>query len=327
MTFPAATQHAPTTRRSRRGSCAILALIAVSACGTAANSYSPGQLDDDQMNRVKLVVKAFVLSYDNYPELRDELLQDPVATKWFIRDLESRIVNARNGQAEMLGEEKVRIDRVKEATRQRNTPAEWNLPGQRPDSRAIAQIIEIGEPAVDVVVNDLALSPQEFLRGIGIELLTGIGDPAVPALLQLARTGDQQQQRVAARALGEIGAVGASFEALRELARSPEWRIRSDAAKGLANGGAEARDLLIGMLADEDPFVRRKAGESLAAYKDRAAATALVDYLESCKTAKDWTGELAAQKALQAIAGSKGPRAAAAWRRFADEMPSGEDGR
>ena len=81
------------------------------------------------------------------------------------------------------------------------------------------------------------------------------------------------------------------------------------------------------MLGDEDPFVRRKAGEALARYKGRVAATALVDYLESCKSSKDWTGELAAQKALQTIAGSKGPRAAAAWRRFVDEMPAGEDGR
>ncbi|MFT4840189.1 MAG: hypothetical protein ACI8UD_002997 [Planctomycetota bacterium] len=327
MTFPAATHQAPTTLRSHCRRFATLALITVSACGTPANSYSPGQLDDDQRYAVKRVVKAFVLSYEDYPALRDELLKDPVATKWFIRDLESRIVNVRMGQAEMLGEEKVRIDRVREATRQRNTPVEWNLPGQRADSRAIAQIIEIGEPAVDVVINDLALSPQEFLRSIGIELLTGIGDPAVPALLKLASTGEQQQQRVAARALGEIGAVGPSFDALKELARSPVWRIRSDAAKGLAKGGPAARDLLIEMLRDEDAFVRRKAGEALAQYKDRIAATALVDFLESCKTSKDWTGELAAQKALQAIAGTRGPRAAAAWRRFADEMPPGEDGR
>ena len=324
MTFSAATNHGPMAPRC---CLAMLALFAVSACGTTANDYSPGQLNDEQLKRVREVVKAFLNSDENYPELRDEVLKDPVAIKWFVRDLESRIVHAREGQSEMLGEEKVRLDRVKEATRRRGKPAEWSLPGQRPDTRAIAQIIAIGEPAVEVVVNDLALSSQEFLRSIGSELLTGIGDPAVPSLLELANTGDQQQQRVAARALGEIGAVGVSFDALCELARSPVWRIRSDAAKGLANGGPEARDFLVEMLGDEDPFVRRKAGESLARYKDRIAATALIDYLESCMSSEDSAGELAAQKALQAISGTRMVRASSAWRRFVDEMPPGEGGR
>ena len=300
--------------------------VTVAGCGTTSG-YTPGQIDKNQMARCKEVAQAYVDSTPEYPQLRDTLREDPVAIAWFVRYLESEIVQAREGQVELLGEEKVRLDRVKEMQQRSKEPVEWNLPGQRPDSRAIAQIVAIGEPAVAVVVNDLALSPQEFLRSIGIELLTGIGDPAVPALLKLARTGDQQQQRVAARALGEIGARGVAFDALRELAGSAEWRISSDAAQGLAHGGPEARDLLMQMLRDEDAFVRRKAGESLANYKDRVAAVALVDFLEQCQQQKDWTGELAAQKALQGIAGTRTPRAAQAWRRFAEEMDAGEGGR
>ncbi|MFT4511727.1 MAG: HEAT repeat protein [Planctomycetota bacterium] len=327
MTFPAAT-HQP-FRAAHIRCCGLLALLLLgaSACGTAANTYTPGEITKEQKARCRVVAQAFVDSKPEYPALREELREDPVAMAWFVRYLVSEIVHAREGQAEKLGEKKVRIDRVKEATKGRDTPAEWHLPGQHADSRAVGQVIAIGEQAVDVVVHDLVLKPQEFLRAIGVELLTGIGDPAVPALLELASTGDQQQQRVAARALGELGAVGPSFEALKQLARSPVWRIRSDAAKGLASGGPEARDFLIGMLQDEDPFVRRKAGEALARYKDRIAATALIDFLESCKGSKDLTGELAAQKALQAIAGTRGPRSASAWRRFVDEMPSGEDER
>lgn len=319
MTFPAATHQA--FRAAHIRCCGLLALLlfGASACGTASKTYTPGELTKDQKARCRVVAQAFVDSKPEYPALRDELREDPVAMAWFVRYLVSEIVHAREGQAEKLGEKEVRIDR--------NAPAEWHLPGQHADSRAVGQVIAIGEQAVDVVVNDLALKPQEFLRAIGIELLTGIGDPAVPALLKLASIGDQQQQRVAARALGELGAVGLSFDALRQLARSPVWRIRSDAAKGLASGGPEARDFLVGMLQDEDPFVRRKAGEALARYKDRIAATALVDFLESCKSSKDSDGEVAAQTALQAIAGTKGPRAASAWRRFAEEMPPGEDGR
>lgn len=310
--------------RNRCLGAAVSLLLCAASCGTPASNYTPGQLDTDQMSRCRAVAQAYVDNQAEYPQLRDELRADPVAMAWFVRYLETDIVRTREGQVEVLSQEDVRIDRVRAMQKRRDEPVKWDLPGQRPDSRAVAQIIAIGDMAVDVVVNDLALSPQEFLRGIGIELLTGIGEPAVPALLQLARTGEPQQQRVAARALGEIGARGVALDALRELARSPVWRIRSDAATGLSSGGPEARDLLIEMLSDEDAFVRRKAGEALSAYKDRVSAGALVDFLEACKKSEDWMGERAAQKALQGIAGTRLPRAATAWRQFAEELPAGE---
>lgn len=296
-----------------------LVMVVASGCSTATTvDYTPGKLTSEQLARCRAVAQAYVDGEAEYPAMRDALAADPVALAWFVRYLEHEIVQAREGSIEILGEETVPAEDVRPDPK---APTTWHLPGQRPDSRAIAQIVAIGAPAVDVVVHDLALSPQEFLRSIGIEVLTGIGDPAVPALLKLASTGESQQQRVAARALGEIGARGDSLEALRELARSPVWRIRSDAAQGLAKGGPGARDLLIEMLADVDPFVRRKAGESLANYRDRTAATALVDFLDACKEAKDWTGELAAQKALQIMAKAKSPRSPGAWRRFAESLP------
>lgn len=303
-----------------------LAFLLCSGCATTV-AYTPGKLDADQMKQCRAVAQAYVDAKPEYPGLLDELRADPVALAWFVRYLESEIVGAREGQAELLGEEKVRIDRVTAMQGQKKEPAQFDLPGQRADMRAATQIIAIGGPAVEVVVNDLVLSSQEFLRAIGIELLTGIGDPAVPALLRLASTGGQQQQRVAARALGEVGAVGASFDALRELSRSPVWRVRSDAAKGLANGGPAARDLLVEMLDDQDAFVRRMAVESLAGYRSGRVASAIVDYLQSCKKSEDRSGELSAQKALQSMAGVKSPRTAAAWRRFADEMSAEENGR
>ena len=303
-----------------------LGLLICSGCAAEAG-YTPGKLDSDQMKQCRAVAQAYVDAKPEYSGLLDELRADPVALAWFVRYLESEIVGAREGQAELLGEEKVRIDRVKAMRGQNKDPIKFDLPGQRADMRAASQIIAIGGPAVDVVVNDLVLSSQEFLRAIGIELLTGIGDPAVPALLRLASTGGQQQQRVAARALGEVGAVGASFDALRELSRSPVWRVRSDAAKGLANGGPAARDLLVEMLGDEDLFVRRMACQSLAGYRSGRVAAAIVDYLQACQKSEDRSGELSAQKALQSMAGVKSPRTAVAWRRFADEMSTGENGR
>ena len=84
-------------------------------------------------------------------------------------------------------------------------------------------------------------------------------------------------------------------------------------------------DVLSHLLEDGDPFVRRKAAESLGSYPDAVAAAALVGFLEQSKQRNEWPGEVAAQKALQRIAGTSGLRTAAAWRRFADELRGGSE--
>lgn len=296
---------------------ALLSLLAVGCAGTDFQ-YSPGELSVAQRSRCRAVAEAYVESKDEYPSLRDGLKGDPVALAWFVRYLELQIVRLREGSVEVLGEQTVAAEDLRPDPK---APTPWNLPGQRADLRAMGQIVAIGAPAVDVVVHDLASSSQEFLRRIGFELLAGIGDPAVPPLLKLASGGDAQEQRVAARALGEIGAHGEALDALQELSRSPIWRVRSGVAQGLANGGPEARALLVKMLGDEDAFVRRMASQSLANYRDRTAASALVDYLEACKVAEDMPGELAAQKSLRIMAKAKSPRTVSAWRRFVRELP------
>jgi len=305
----------------------LLPLLMLLGCSVTDVNYTPGELDPAQRARCRAVAEAYLARAKDYPAMREGLRDDPVALAWFVRYLELRIVGLREGSVEILGEETVAAEDV----RLEKAAPTMDVPGQRPDQRAVAEIVAIGEPAVTVVVNDLALSSQEFLRGIGFELLAGIGDPAVPALLELASTGDADQQRVAARALGEIGAEGPALAALRTLASSPIWRIRSSAAQGLATGGPQARALLIEMLADQDPFVRRMAGQSLANYRDRVAATALIDYLESCQKSEDLEGELTAQRSLRMMAQVRAPKTISAWRRFAkalpDEIGSKEAGR
>ena len=293
-------------------------------CSLTSERYSPGELSLSQRARCRAVAQAYVDHAPEYPQLLGQLREDQVAIAWFVRYLEAEIVSAREAQAELIGEETVAAEDVRRST---DDPIEWNLPGQPRDRRALGQIVAIGKPAVEVVVHDLVLSQQEFLRAIGIELLTGIGGAAVPALLELAQTEGGQQQRVSARALGRIGARGPALEALRQLAHSGSWRIRSEAASGLAYGSDGARDLLLEMLHDEDAFVRRKAGEALASYRDSVSATALVNFLEACQASGDFKGELAAQKALQGLAKKKGMRTVAAWRQFVEEMASEEVGR
>jgi HEAT repeat protein len=292
--------------------------------GKAGATYTPGDLNAEQRARCREVAQAYVDRAPQYPELLSGLRSDPTAIAWFVRYLEAEIVSVREARTDVVAEETVAAADVPNPN---GEPVAWDLPGQRRDERAFRQIVAIGKPAIDVIVNDLARSSQEFLRSIGIELLARLGDEAVPKLLKLARKGSSQEQRVAARALGQIGARGVSLEALRQLSQSKEWNIRSAAASGLAAGSLGARDLLVQMLGDEDAFVRRKAGEALANYRDSVAVGALVDFLVACQTSKDWEGELSAQTALRTLAKSSGPRSVASWRRFASELAEEEDGR
>jgi len=317
MTLSVATNpHA----RSARIAAGLLGLAVLSGCAGTPETYTPGVMSKEQMVQCRAVAQAYFDRAPEYQELRDELREDELASQWFVRYLIHGIVTMREGQSVLVSEERVRLDQIR---KQRKAPPRFDLPGQRDDLRAIHQIVAMGEPAIEVVIEDLLKDRQEFLRTIGIEVLTGIGDPAVPELLEMAKAGDSRQKGYAARALGAIGARGPALEALRELSRSPEWRVRSDAVQALGTGGVEARTLLIEMLGDEDVFVQRKAAEALANYPDAIAAGALVDFLEQCQKRNEWNGEVAAQDALQRIAGSKGPRTAQAWRRFVEQLREG----
>jgi len=318
------TLFAPTHLRAPDGRCVVaaglLSLAALSACASGPQVYTPGQMTSAQFERCRAVAQAYIDRSPAYASLRDALRGDAVASRWFVRYLEQEVIGVREGQAVLIAEEKVRVDAIRKL---RKETAGFDLPSQRRDRRAIMQIVAMGEPAVEVVVQDLLKSRQEFLRSIGVEVLTGLGDLAVPALLEMVRSGDVSEQLVAARALGAVGATGSALDALRELTGSPRWRVRSTTVQALAGGGVRARALLLRMLSDEDEFVRRKAAEALGNYRDAVAADALVSFLERSKDRNEWSCELAAQKALQQIAGSKGPRSAVAWRSFVDQLREG----
>lgn len=310
----------PRLRALTRCALRVAGVLALAGCAAGLESYNPGEMTKAQFARCREAAQAYVDRAPEYVVLRDALREDPVASRWFVRYLEQEVVRVREGQSEVLSEDKVQADQIRELQK---APAQFDLPGERRDRRAIGQIVAMGAPAVEVVIADLLTSRQEFLRAIGVEVLAGLGDLAVPALLDLVRRGDSRDQRVAARALGAVGPAGPALAALEELTRSPEWRVRSDAVQALVGGGSAARDLLIRMLADGDPFVRRKAAESLGGYRHAVAAAALVSFLEQGKQRNEWPEELAAQKALQQMSGAAGPRTAAAWRRYVEQLREG----
>lgn len=251
--------------------------------------------------------------------LRDQLRQDPDAVAAYVAWLEVQIVRLREGAGGQDGESR-KVLAQNALQMLADDPGEWRIGGARPESAAIDELAWFGELAVPVVVHDLLDPRQAFLRQIGIEILVRIGEPALPSLLAQVRSGDAQQQRVVARALGALGARGAALSALEALTRSSEWTVRADAVQGLHDGDAEARDLLVRMLRDEDAFVRRKAAATLGFYREPATVRALADFLEFCQERKDIDSEVAAQNALQVIAQRRGPRTVAAWQDFADQL-------
>lgn len=377
MTDPVATQPFGAASRIRRAVVGV-ALASLAACGGSSQvrkaDFTPGRLDEQQLARCRELAEAYVARADDYEQKREAMRDDPVALGWFVRYLETDIVRVREGRAEITGRDTLRanpndrrdIERQQGARvrqlREDDGPREWPIVGPRkdgdqdrraPDERAIDEIVAIGEPAVEIVIHDLLLSGQEFLRTIAAEVLAGIGDPAVPALLRIVREGSSAEQRAAVRVLGAVGSDGDALRALAGLSETSEWRLRSEVAQALGGGGAGACAVLVGMVADEDAFVRRQVAKALARHvgerqavdaligmlgdeeaavrRDAAealgshrgavdAVRALVDFLAASQQRRDVDDEVAAQKGLQRYAGETGLRSLARWREFAAEQ-------
>lgn len=319
--------------RARLGVALLLA-----ACGSDAqvrrSDYTPGELDAQQLARCREVAESFQAGADDHAARREQLRDDPAAIGWYVRYLEAEIVRVREGSYAVEGQERFAAARgarddlhdKQQAARIRayragEGAAEWQLVANRPDSRAIAEIVAIGMPAIEVVVNDLLLSGQEFLRSIAVDVLAGIGEPAVAELLRIVREGSVAEQRAAVRALGAIGAGGDAFRALEQLADSSQWRLRSEVARAFGGGGAAARDALIGMLDDDDAFVRRQVAAALGRHRgDAVAMRALVDFLEASQRGEDMDAEVAAQQALQTCSGTRRMRSVADWRAYLETV-------
>lgn len=278
------------------------ALLAACAGGEAR---APSRMSDDQLARLAAVERAYRSASPEYPAMREALRADPVAVAWLVRMFVRDVIAVREGRPLGGDEELLR--------------AAARVPDPVED-RAVAELRQLGAQAVPTLVGDLLRHEQPHPRELGVELLAEVGQPAVPALQQMARDGAPRHRRAAARALGRIGTDDAIVATLAALAGDPDFAVRADALRSL-RGGERAQRLLIERLrADDDPFVRRVAAQTLGGFRSTAAAMALIDHLERCLRERDGAGELAAQAGLQRLAGTRGPRSAAAWREFASRL-------
>ena len=277
----------------------LAASVVFAACTATPPAYQPGELTPDQVTLCRDADRAYHANSPDYPALRERIVVESVMTAWLVRVFVRDLITVREGRP--LGED----DAARAAARIEN-PVE---------ARALAEIRQLGAAAVPTLVGDLLLHSQPQPRELGIELLSLVGAPAVPALQVVARTGEIRPRRSAARALGRIGVDGDVLTTLRELLADRDFTVRADAARSITGGGEPARQLLIQCVQeDRDPFVRRVATAALGNFPGRASAMVLVDSLERCRREQDSDGEIAAQTTLQRLAGVRTMREPAAWR-------------
>lgn len=168
------------------------------------------------------------------------------------------------------------------------------LPEERWRVEAENALVQMGDKAVDVLIGALAhantqvrfhavralsrLGARRALRSLVERLgdadnnhavaiaaehaLIAFGAEAVAPLLDVAKNGREDVRARAVRALGRI--AGAPAEAFRELTRSSDWTVRTQAITALGKRAGEAAvPDLIAALKDPEDWVRRAAAEAL----------------------------------------------------------------
>jgi HEAT repeat protein len=124
-------------------------------------------------------------------------------------------------------------------------------------------LARVGTRATDLVTRLLS-SPDPVRRRGALEIAGAVGDAAyLPALRDIATTGQSRQQALATTALGATGDPAAT-ELLGELLANDDVTVRCRAVAALA-GMADWRNaaVILPLLDDESRTVRREAGLAL----------------------------------------------------------------
>ena len=133
-------------------------------------------------------------------------------------------------------------------------------PATRP--QAADALVDIGTPAVPVLISELGGSWPHKFETSASGVLARIGEPAVPALIEALDNKDFSTRHNAVFALAEMrGVAGAAVPALIERLDDKILLVRSSAAFALVRIGAETRtsEVVLGLLDAMDD-------ESLAPY-------------------------------------------------------------
>jgi HEAT repeat protein len=118
---------------------------------------------------------------------------------------------------------------------------------------------KLGREVVSPVIRRIVAGNNLVARKALATALLWIGAPALPQLLDLLQDGRWQVVRTAVTILGQMGNRDA-VQGLTQAAYHTDNRVRMEAIRSLAGiGGREATLLLIDLLHDKDPAIRKQA--------------------------------------------------------------------
>ena len=136
---------------------------------------------------------------------------------------------------------------------------------------AIQVLIDRGAPAVPFVLEDLVKNRYRAVHGDFIQILTGIGTPALSDLLKAAGdSGTPPAVKIQLiRIVGDIGdtSAAAGLEALHSATTDEGLRMEINTALYLL-GNEDSEDRIIEGLGDANPVVRRAAAKSMMYLKE-----------------------------------------------------------
>jgi HEAT repeat protein len=140
-------------------------------------------------------------------------------------------------------------------------------------------VVEETPAVVEPPQDDGQVAPSNAVRILAARLLGGLPAPgaqAVRDLMQAYRDGDEELRREIIVALGRIGDHEALPVVVHGLA-AEEQEIRSAALDALERfpGVSAADEHLVELLADEDPYIRERAVQTIGASKSPTALGAL----------------------------------------------------
>ena len=140
----------------------------------------------------------------------------------------------------------------------------WNSQKDERRHEAFRRLVEIGEPAVPVLV-ELLLEEEIPVSGDALNALCALGPRAATAVPELVRAVEEARRSDVAWALGCIGpAAAAAVPVLAEVAQSRDAKLREAATHALGQIGGSGRDALERAAHDADAAVRASAVAGLA---------------------------------------------------------------
>jgi hypothetical protein len=261
------------------------------------------EISDEKQQRLVQGEQLYRADDPAFDSLRDELARDPETAYWLTHMLVFDLVVAwQNSESN--------DQRLFQSVLGKQYPAV---------ERALRHVDAMGEATIECLVEVVVHSELFQTRTVGVILLARVGEPALPALREMAREPVAATRRLAAQVLTEMAepVPEGNLALVRVLVEDSDYTVRAEAVKGLARGGETDADLMRRiLLTDPDPYVQRTSATEILAFPDLATAAALIQYMEMALRLDDSMGVDAADASLRRLAGRRQSGDLATWKEW-----------